>query len=185
MVFLGDSLTEFWSYTGKAAWEAQILPFKALNGGVAADRTEHVLWRIQHSDFHRARPRLFVLLMGTNNLAMTPPDSPESVANACLAAARSLLAKQPSSKVLLLGLPPNGLAASAPLRERIKKTDALLEREALASGVSFLPLYATFVDDRERWREGLTLDGTHFSAAGYAALAELLVPRMKELLGSK
>jgi lysophospholipase L1-like esterase len=185
VVFIGDSLTDFWTYTGKAAWDAQIAPLKAMNGGIAADRTEHILWRIEHYDFHRAQPKLFVLLMGTNNLGMDPPDSPESVVRAILSAARFLLAHNSTSRVLILGIPPSGLEADSALRGRIQKTNALLSVEKLPPNVSFLPLYSTFVDDKDRWRDGFTLDGTHFSAAGYAKLADLLAPQLKELLGSK
>lgn len=185
VVFIGDSLTDFWAYTGRAAWDAQIAPLKAMNCGIAADRTEHILWRIEHYDFHRAKPKLFVLLMGTNNLGMDPPDSPESVVRAILTATRFLLAHNASSKVLLLGIPPSGLEAGSALRTRIQKTNALLAAEKLPPSMTFLPLYSSFVDEKDLWRDGLTLDGTHFSTAGYARLADLLAPKLSELLGSK
>ena len=185
VVFIGDSLTDFWAYTGKTAWDAQIAPLKAVNCGIAADRTEHILWRIEHYDFHRAQPKLFVLLMGTNNLGMDPPDPPESVVRAILTAARFLLAHNASSKVLLLGIPPSGLEANSALRDRIQKTNALLAAEKLPPNVSFLPLYSSFADEKDQWRDGLTLDGTHFSAAGYSRLADLVAPKLTELLGTK
>jgi lysophospholipase L1-like esterase len=185
VVFLGDSLTDFWTATGKDTWQTQLVPLKSVDCGIAADRTEHVLWRIQQYDFHRAQPKVFVLLIGTNNLAMDPPDKPQDVARTILNTARQLSTKHVQAKVVVLTIPPNGPEPNSALRQRIKQTNALLEAEKLPPNLSVLPIYSTFVDDGDRWLTGMTLDGTHFSAAGYAKLAEILLPRIKDLLGAK
>jgi lysophospholipase L1-like esterase len=185
VIFIGDSLTDFWTATGKATWQTQLVPLKSVDCGIAGDRTEHILWRIQHYDFHRAQPKLFVLLMGTNNLGMDPPDKPADVARATLAAARQLLTRHPQAKVLLLTIPPSGPQPNSALRQQVKQTNALLEAEKLPPNLSILPVYPTFVDSGDQWLDGMTLDGTHFSAVGYARLAEILVPRLKEILGQK
>jgi len=183
VVFIGDSLTEFWTAFGKITWQTQLVPLKSVNCGITADRTEHILWRIQkYYDFHRAQPKVFVLLMGTNNLAMDPPDQPQDVARAILSAARYLATKSPPAKVLILTLPPNRPEPNSPLRQRLQQTNALLEAEKLPPGLSVLPIYSTFVDAEDRWLPGMTVDGTHFSASGYAKLAEILVPKIKDLL---
>lgn len=183
VVLIGDSLTDFWSHTGKPAWDTHLAPLRCVNCGIAADRTEHIIWRIRRCDFRRVQPKVFVLLMGTNNLGMDPPDTPGDVVQAILAASRELLARHPASKVLVLTLPPSGLEPNSALRQRIKQADALLEKSRLPARVSVLPLYNVFVDENDRWRDGLTLDGTHFSAAGYDRLAEILVPKLGKLLG--
>ncbi len=48
LVFVGDSITDGWRGGGKAIWQKDFAPLKALNLGIGGDRTEHVLWRLQN-----------------------------------------------------------------------------------------------------------------------------------------
>src|SRR5262245_39483395 len=55
LLFIGDSITDFWDDTppnrgGKAVWEKYFVPLKAANFGINADRTQHVLWRMQNGE---------------------------------------------------------------------------------------------------------------------------------------
>lgn len=45
-------------------------PLGVANYGIAADRTEHVLWRIENGEVEGLNPRLIVLEIGTNNLGI-------------------------------------------------------------------------------------------------------------------
>ncbi len=185
VIFIGDSLTEFWTSLGKASWPERFAPLKCANCGITGDRTEHILYRMATLDFRRSAPRAFVLLMGTNNLGMENPDKPEEVARAILNGMAMLIKRHPQSKIIILGIPPSGVAPQTPLRESIKQTNAILTKASLPAQALFMPTYEIFADEADRWRDGLTLDGTHFSAAGYAKLAEMLAPKLKELLGTK
>jgi lysophospholipase L1-like esterase len=183
--FLGDSLTEFWTNHGRAVWDAEFAPLKAINLGLTADRTEHVLNRIQRLDFRRANPKVIVLMMGTNNLGMQPPqkpDEPADVARAVETGVALLRKKLPQASILVLTIPPSGHEAASALRQRIQQTNALLAQAKWPDRVRLLPVYEAMVDERDRWREGFTLDGTHFDTTGYAKLAELIAPVVKEML---
>src|SRR5207248_8004812 len=68
LLFLGDSITDGWRGGGKAVWEKNFAPLKAANFGIGGDRTEHVLWRLQHGELDGIKPKLAVLMIGTNNL---------------------------------------------------------------------------------------------------------------------
>lgn len=181
--FIGDSLTELWEHTGKADWDLHFAPLKAANLGLTADRTEHILERIRRLDFRRAKPELVVLLMGTNNLGMEPPDKPDDVFRALQRAVAMVQAKMPQAKILLLTIPPSGLEPMSALRTRIQATNKLITEATWPDTVRVLPVYAAMVDDADRWRADCTLDGTHFSVNGYAKLATLLSPVVKEMLG--
>jgi lysophospholipase L1-like esterase len=180
--FMGDSLTEFWLHTGRATWDGEFAPLKAINLGLTGDRTEHILYRIQKLEFWRAKPQLVVLLMGTNNLGREVPDKPEDVVRAIAAGVTMLRAKIPQASILVLTIPPSGDEPESALRQRIKQTNALLLQMKWPDRVRLLAIYDAMVDERDRWREGLTLDGTHFSAAGYAKLAGLILPVAAETL---
>jgi lysophospholipase L1-like esterase len=181
--FIGDSLTELWEHTGKADWDLHFAPLKAANLGLTADRTEHILERIRRLDFRRAKPQLVVLLMGTNNLGMEPPDKPDEVFRGVQKGVAMIQAKMPQAKILLLTIPPSGYEPKSALRMRIQETNKLLTEARWPDAVRVLPVYEAMVDDADRWRADCTLDGTHFSATGYARLAALLSPVVKEMLG--
>lgn len=181
--FIGDSLTEFWLQTGSAIWTLDMVPLKPINLGIVADRTEHILNRIRRLDFRRANPKVVVLLMGTNNVGMEPPDSPEDVARAISTGVAILRAKLPQAQILVLTIPPSGDAARSALRARIQQTNTILKETKWPDRVRLLPIYESMVDENDQWKRGITLDGTHFSESGYAKLAELIVPMVKESLG--
>ena len=77
ILFFGDSLTEGWD---AKVWERSLAPRGALNAGVAGDRTDHLLWRLQHGNLAGPQPKAVVLLIGTNDLAYGR--SPELTADA-------------------------------------------------------------------------------------------------------
>ena len=70
VIFLGDSLTQLWD---REAWQRYFTGFPALNAGVGGDRTDHLLWRLDNGMLHHLRPKLIVLLIGTNDLTLGRP----------------------------------------------------------------------------------------------------------------
>jgi lysophospholipase L1-like esterase len=181
--FVGDSLTEFWNAHGRAAWQQHFRGWQAVNCGIAADRTEHILFRLQALDLANAKPRALVLMMGTNNLGMEPPDSPEEVAKACAAALDIIQKASPETRILLLTIPPSGPEPNSALRRSIRTTNDLLRRLAKQRDVPVLDTYPLFVNENDAWLSGLTLDGTHFTADAYEILAQALQPKLAALLG--
>src|SRR5213592_2220653 len=65
LLFLGDSITQGWH--DNAVWKRFYGPRNAANFGIGGDRTEHVLWRLQHGEVDGIHPRVVVLMIGTNN----------------------------------------------------------------------------------------------------------------------
>lgn len=173
--FIGDSLTEYWPHTGSIVWQREIAPLRPVNLGIAGDRTENILFRIQRLDFHRARTERLFLMMGTNNLGMEEPDPPEKVVQAIHKAVTMLKPKlPPQATLVVLGIPPSGETPRSPLRQSIQAVNAQLAAAPWPAGVKYVPVYDAFVDADDRWKPGLTVDGTHFSAAGYEVLARAL-----------
>lgn len=183
--FIGDSLTEFWQHTGKLDWESSLLPLRSVNLGLAADRTEHIMERIRRLDFSRAKPELVVLMMGTNNLGMEPPDAPEDVLKAVQGAVAMLRQKLPQTKLLILTIPPSGEEPQSALRRRILRTNQLLVEGPWPAEITILSVYDLMIEPDGRWKAGYTLDGTHFSASGYARFAQALLPAIHKMLEPK
>lgn len=180
--FVGDSLTEFWDHTGRPIRDLEFQNYRLVNLGIAGDRTEHVLYRLAQTPLVKNPPRLFVLMVGTNNLAMEPPDTPEAMVGAVSKIIDHLQAQCPTSRILLLTLPPNGLDPQSALRQRVLKANRLLLAMGQERGAPTLDVYSIAADNDDRWKPGLTEDGTHFSLKGYDMLGRALRPVVDELL---
>ncbi|MGA0029216.1 MAG: GDSL-type esterase/lipase family protein [Opitutales bacterium] len=135
VVFLGDSITHFWSgepkakrVAGKDSWEKWIAPHHPINLGYGWDRTENVLWRLRHGEIAGLKPKAFVVLIGTNNLSgfNTPAETAEGVAEVC----RELRRQAPQAKILLLAILPRQAKPDA-TRQRVTDTNKLLQGHML------------------------------------------------------
>ena len=182
--FLGDSLTEFWAHHGKQAWQEKFRGWQMVNCGIAADCTEHILYRLYQLGLDKAKPRAVVLLMGTNNLSKDTPDSPVEVAKACETAIEYIHRASPETHILLLTIPPNTFEANSPLHRSIRATNELLVKLGAGHDATVLDIYPLFVNSSDAWLPGLTLDGTHFSEDGYEVLAQAIRPKLIEMIGA-
>ena len=67
LVFIGDSITDGWRNRGLQVWTKSYAPRPELNLGIGGDRTQHVLWRIQHGELDGWKPKAVVLMIGSNH----------------------------------------------------------------------------------------------------------------------
>jgi hypothetical protein len=75
IIFIGDSITQNfqdeppsgWDLVGGNVWKKYYGDRHALDFGVGADGTEHVLWRLDHMDIKDFKPTVTVILNGTND----------------------------------------------------------------------------------------------------------------------
>src|SRR6266568_3569354 len=74
VVFLGDSITDGWRGKGAKVWENEFAKFHPINLGIGGDRTQHVLWRIQHGELEGYKPKAFAIMIGTNNMSSNTPE---------------------------------------------------------------------------------------------------------------
>ena len=112
VLFLGDSITDFWRNRGSNVWNKYYAPRQAANFGISGDRTEHVLWRIDHGELDGIKPKVVVLMIGTNNTGKEKDGKPRNtvpeVIAGVTAVVRDIRTRLPDSKVLLLGIFPRG-----------------------------------------------------------------------------
>merc|ERR1712202_63718 len=57
LLMIGDSITHGWENRGKAAWSEFYAKRNAFNIGYSGDRTEHVIWRLQHGEIDGIAPK--------------------------------------------------------------------------------------------------------------------------------
>ena len=180
LVFLGDSITQGWETTGKAAWEKHFAPRKAANYGFGGDSTQHVLWRVRNGEFDGLSPKAIVLLIGTNN-ARHGDFTPEQIAAGIRAILDALAEKCPRTKVLLLGILPRGADAADPLRRKCDAVNALLPPLADGQRVHYLNLNDKLLSADGALSKEIAPDLLHLSAKGYGIWADALEPKLKAL----
>ena len=182
IIFLGDSITQEWDTSGKFVWKERWEPLKAVNFGISGDRTQHVLWRVtEGKELAGLKPKLVVLLIGTNNLgsdragAVGPEgNSAEEIADGVATILAAVAKQSPQTPVLLLGILPRGAEAGAPVRSRIKDVNGRLAKLADGQKVRFADVGSKFVDDKGNLQADLLPDALHLSPKGYQVLAEAL-----------
>jgi lysophospholipase L1-like esterase len=190
IVFLGDSLTQGWESSGSQEWKKRFQSLKAANFGMAGDRTENVLWRVgEGKELQGLKPRLVVLLIGTNNLGSDRhgqisegADSAADIAEGVAAIVRQLRADLPTTRVLLLGVLPRAAAATAPVRAKISDVNARLAKLGDGKQVQYLDVGPKLLDKDGLLSADLLPDTLHLSPAGYAVLADALLPAIEEQL---
>lgn len=183
LVFLGDSITEGWGGPGKAIWNSTWAPLKAANFGISGDRTENVLWRLDHGNGDGLKPKLVVLMIGTNNTGHRKAEEPAAETAAGVKAIIDRLHRKfPDSKVLLLGIFPRGENPSDRLRTHNAAINELLKPLADGQKVHFLDIGKSFLAPDGSLPREIMPDLLHLSPKGYQIWADAIRSKVTELM---
>lgn len=182
LLMIGDSIMQGWSDEGRQVWDRYYTHRRAVNLGFNSDRTEQVLWRLQHGEIDGIHPKAVVVLIGTNNSG-TRKDPPEETAAGVQAIVRLLRAKLPETKILLLGIFPRGTTSSDSIRLVNGSINARLHGFADGRHLFYLDLGHLFLDRDGRLKRDLMPDLLHPNEQGYRLWAEGMEAQLKALLG--
>jgi len=195
LLFLGDSITAGWFGTGRdmydgdglVIWNRRYRTRRAANFGIGSDRVEHLLWRIRHGELANLEPKAVVLLIGTNNVGIDPP---EAIARGIEAVVETIHRRSPRSRILLIGLFPRGISPRHRLpsfRDRpdpriaaVNRRIAELERRP---EVVYLEFGDRFLDEDGLIPQTVMTDYLHLSRLGYQIWAEEIEPVLEILVG--
>ena len=177
LVFLGDSITQGWN--NNAVWQEFYGHRKAANMGIGGDRTQHVLWRLDHGNVDGISPKLVVLMIGTNN---SGDNTAEEIGEGIKAIVAKLRQKLPQTKVLLLAIFPRGQKPN-PLREKNAKASQLASEVADGEMVYYLDIGDKFLEPDGSIRKEIMPDYLHLSLKGYRIWAEAIEPMVAKLMG--
>ncbi len=179
VIFLGDSIVELFPIAGRDVWERRIAPLgTVVDFGIGGDRTQFVLWRVQHGELENSGARVVVLMIGTNNLDTAPP---QSIARGVAAVVGAIRAKLPNAVVVLNALLPRG-RSDDPARAQLAAVNARIAALADGKHVRWLDAGAGFVDASGTIAPALMPDLLHPSARGYERYATALRPVLLETL---
>jgi lysophospholipase L1-like esterase len=182
-LFIGDSITHGWEGAGKKYWDKYYAPRKAVNMGFGGDRTQHVLWRLDHGHLEGISPKLAVLMIGTNN-SNGDDNTAEEIADGIIAICKRIRTKCPKTKILILAIFPRGPEPSAQ-REKNAKASRLASKIADGKMIHYLDINDKFLTKDGFLTKKIMPDYLHPNEAGYKIWAETIEPKVAELMGEE
>ncbi len=185
LVFLGDSITDGWRKRGLEVWNKFYAPRHALNLGIGGDRTQHVLWRIEHGELKGLKPKVVVLMIGTNNTGKekdgSPRNSTAEIIEGVTAVVKEIRTKLPKSKLLLLAVFPRG-AVDAPQRAQIKEINDAIAKLDDGKKIKFLDIGKVFLAADGSIPKTIMPDLLHPNAEGYQLWADAMEPTLAAMM---
>jgi lysophospholipase L1-like esterase len=156
LVFLGDSLTEFFD------WQRRFPRYRVLNRGIAGEPVEGLLYRMDEVLSSADAPDFIFLMTGINNIAADEYDF--------IGTYRKILSTLRSSFRETTVVVQSILPVALPWvdNKAIERTNVLLRELAKECKTDYLDLFPTFLDG-----EGIAVadyllgDGVHLSPRGY------------------
>ncbi|GGY60483.1 GDSL-type esterase/lipase family protein [Pseudoduganella albidiflava] len=180
LVFIGDSITEGWAKEGKEEFARRYARYHPVNLGFGGDRTENILWRLQHGEVDGIDPKVVVLMAGTNNTGSRQED-PATTAAGLRRVIDELQQRLPNAKILLLGVFPRDAVDSQSRRIN----NAINQRIAAFADnrrVFFADIGSAFLDEAGTLSKDIMPDLLHPNARGYAIWGKAMDPILQPLL---
>ncbi|MGA3065882.1 MAG: GDSL-type esterase/lipase family protein [Tepidisphaeraceae bacterium] len=186
VLFLGDSITDDWRKPGprggKEIWDKVLAPLNAANFGIRGDKTQNVLWRLDHGEVDGISPKVVVLLIGTNNIAYPADD----ILLGEMKIVQEIQQKLPRTRLLILGIFPRGNNPKDPIvarmREKIKTVNTGLAQLDDGNMTRFLDLGDKFLDEKGFLLPDVMPDEVHLNARGYQIWADGMLDTLNDML---
>ena len=176
LVFIGDSITASWDPGLFSHFYGAHAPLLL---GIGGDFTQGVLARLPQ-EWGPMRPRLVVLLIGTNNLGN---GSAEDIALGIAEIVRQIHSRSSGTRVLILGILPRGADASDPFRPKIAQINQMVARCADNRTTFFADIGPLLLDPNGALPAEISFDSLHLTPVGYAIMGTALEPEIKRIMG--
>lgn len=185
LLFLGDSITDGWRGRGVNVWNKYYAPQHAANFGIGGDRTEHVLWRMDHGELDGIKPKVVVLMIGTNNSGKEKDGRlrntiPQIIAGVT-AVVTELRARLPDSKILLLAIFPRGKTDDFQ-RGEVAVVNTALAKLDDGKMVKFLDIGPDFLEADATLPRSIMPDLLHPNEKGYQIWVDAMNPTLDALM---
>jgi platelet-activating factor acetylhydrolase IB subunit beta/gamma len=167
IMLIGDSHVEYWP---SQLWGSLTM----YNFGVAADKTQHLLWRLASLPDASIRSGDVILLAGTNNLGAD--DTAVGIAAGLEEIVQEMSRVAPDARLHILAVPPCGDGLE--FRDHLRRQANALLRDRYQSDL-------VEADQQLRARRGgryicYQEDNVHFSPQGYELLTNMVLARIRD-----
>lgn len=187
--FVGDSIVRRWGALDYPEllenWKQNFHGWNAANFGWGADRTQNILWRLEHGELDGVNPKVIVVLAGTNNVGAQPRDEQTiaEIARGIKAILEACQSKAPNASIVLTAVFPRD--DNPAVMRTIDRLNQQLATFADGTRVRFLNVNDRFSDEKGGLVEGVMneRDKLHPTIKGYQIWADALKPIFRELLG--
>jgi lysophospholipase L1-like esterase len=184
VVFYGDSITDGW---GRRSETGEFFPGRPyVNRGISGQTTEQMVVRFRQDviDLH---PAAVVILAGTNDVAgNTGPMTPEMTEDNFRSMAD--MAKVNGIRVIVASITPaadfswhKGLMPAP----KIKALNAWLKEYCREQSLTYLDYFSAMVGEGDGMKDGISIDGVHPNAKGYAIMTPLARAAIDKTLGER
>ncbi|MFI0492229.1 SGNH/GDSL hydrolase family protein [Flavobacterium sp.] len=182
IVFMGDSITEFWSIRNPEFFSGK--PY--INRGISGQTSPQILLRFR-ADVIDLNPSAVLLLVGINDIAgNTGPSTLEMITNNIFSMVE--LAQANHIKVILCSvLPATNFfwkPDSCPA-EKIIMLNTMIQKYADANGIQYIDYYSALVDEQKGLKVDYSNDGAHPNKAGYEIMNPLVEKAIAKVLSKK
>ncbi len=168
LLFMGDSITDWWARAGKAVFDANFASYKTANFGIAGDTTQGVLWRLQNGESQGYKPKAVMLMIGTNNAGR---NTSAEIALGVAAIVFELRKDFPEARILLLGIFPRS-RADDPVRQKIADINKIISCLHDNQHVFYMDIGDKFLAPDGSIPRDIMNDGLHPTAKGYEIWAQ-------------
>ncbi len=181
LIFIGDSITENWEKYGNDVWNRYYKKYHALNSGFGGDRTENILWRLQHGAVDDIHPKVAVLMFGTNNTGHRQ-ENPTTTAIGIKRNIHELQQRLPDTKILLLAIFPRDEKPDGQLRQINEKVNTIISSFADNKKIFFLNINQSFLNTDGVLSKDIMPDLLHPNEQGYEIWAKTMEPELQRLM---
>jgi lysophospholipase L1-like esterase len=180
IIFVGDSITQGWEGAGKSVWQKFYGNRKCLNFGVGGDRTQHVLWRFEQGQLDGLKPKVAVLMIGTNN--SNKDDNTEAdILEGVTAIVKQMQTRLPDTKILICAIFPRSKTFSTQ-RGKILQVNQALARLDDGKKIFYIDFGSQMIEPDGSISTQMMRDALHPGEAGYQIWADAIEPKLKEWL---
>jgi lysophospholipase L1-like esterase len=187
IVLIGDSITHFWwgepasesPHGTKESWEKAFGSRRVLNLGFGWDRTQNVLWRLDHGEMEGLHPKAVVINIGTNNTSETEQaraNTPPEIRDGMRAVCQRVRTLAPEAAIILMAVFPREEQPDHPRRKLIRETNILYRELAEELQLRFLDIGSTLLAPDGTLSSEIAFDYCHLTGKGYMLWADALHP---------
>jgi lysophospholipase L1-like esterase len=194
IVLIGNSITHFWgglpslkyadgkprTPNGPKAWASAFGNTRVLNLGFGWDRTQNVLWRLDHGELDGLHPQKVIIHIGTNNTSETSNarmNTADEIVEGIRAICSRVRSKVPAAEIILMAIMPREQNPDHPRRILINQINQKLEVFAKGNHIKLIDIGPKMLALDGTLPQDIASDFCHPTEKGYQIWADELKKR--------